>query len=1026
MVTSGSYMNSQQLVGRSEESAVLVSCLSAARDGGRSSALIRGRPGFGKTHLVVRFALEAQRRGVLVARCSLRISNRSTPYALWIRMLEDLLVTLEREPACDDPVSWVFEHGGAALGHIVPHLVRQETKPLASANLRGGIANELLRLFARVTARKPLLLLFDNLQFADESSLAVFADLCGSIKLQRDLTLCATVREPCDFSGSHLAEAMAGIINELEAFQLTLGPFTREEVAAYLVACGAEARGVLVEEVFRTTEGNPLFVSQFGTVDARGCRDLADELDPALTATVEERVLELFRLRMNELNETTRAVLCAASVLGGEFRFEEIAVAAGEDIGPETLEAPESLEAAVRQAVAHSFLEEVRGETPGFSLYRFHHELIRKAVAHTAASRVLQAAHRRMVTYLRGLESVERWEDGGELLGDLLSRGKRLALIGEHQVLSGCEDAVSEGIDLLLRAGECFLAGGAWEDAEAVFSRIRAEYAHSLSARARARVEYGLGKVRLYDGRKSESYPHLQAALEHFAAAGDTGHMTDVVLQPVHLDSGDAPYLELIRYALSALPASDPSRLRLEGYYAGALALVAGEYRRSLHILAEEVTPAALEAVNAADGMRARAFLGYLYVRVSRFSDAQRVLDQVKVQLSAGPDPVTTSIVLGSEYEMVRVAGTPGVAHDLLSKRLAAHETIGDRSLLADSLLRLGRLSLKDGDWSPARRYFDQALQQRADHAPTLSNLMLLECILGRYEAAEELLRRLRDLSEDHEPGPHVLFVAAASALTTAALFSRTDGDSSVAEAYLLGAWRMTRRVRGGSVEHPFITARRLVLSAVIAYYLRRSGESEELLSELSHLQHYNTIDPGHIERARGLLHYLRGSRERGEACLRRAASHFRKHHDLVRSVLVEYEYAVELRATDPSGAELRIDNLRSRCNDHGMVGFEERLLGRRCRTDSPDRPGSTAHSDAPHPAGQEQPLVRMLTVREREVLSLLAAGLSDKEIAAQLNISVHTASNHVRHILSKSGSSNRTQAVARLSGREAPEVTLP
>jgi DNA-binding CsgD family transcriptional regulator/tetratricopeptide (TPR) repeat protein len=1007
VVFSDSYMDALQLVGRSEESAVLASCLSAAAEGGKSAALIRGRPGFGKTHLLVRFAREAQRRGILVARSSLGISNRSTPYSLWIRTLEDLLVALERDPSRDDPASWLFGHGVAALSQIVPHLVRQDTAPIASVNLRSGVAGELLLLLARVAARRPLLLLFDNLQFADDSSLAVFGDLCSSLKLQRDLTLCATVREPYDSTSPHLAEAISGLMSELEAFQLTLKPFTPEEVAAYLAACGADAHPELVSEVYRTTEGNPLFLSQFGSIDARGCRDLTDAVDPALSATVEERILEYFRLRMNELNETTRSVLCAASVLGGEFGLAEIAAAAGEDIGEE------ALEVAVREAVTHSFLDDVPNGTIGPSLYRFHHELLRKAVIRTAAPRSLQAAHRRMAVYLRELEPAERRQDERVLLSNLLSRGKRIALIGDHLLLSASREAAPEGVDLLLQAGDCFLAGGAWEDAEAVFSRIHSEQVNSLSSRERARVEYGLGKVRLYDGRKLESFPYLEAALEHFAAAGETERMVEVVLQPVLLDTGHAAFLEILRRAITALAPTDTDRLRLEAYCAAALALVTGEYQRSARILTEQVTPTDLDALNAVDGMRARAFLAYLDVRVSRFAEARRALNQVEELLSANPDPVTKSIVLGTEYEIARDAGKVSVARDCLLRRLAVDEAIGDRCLLADSSLKLGRLALKGGDWSVARRYFNQALRYRTDHALTLANLVVLECALGRYDAAEELLRRLLEQSEAHRPGPHAVFLATASALTTTALFSSINGDPTVAEARLLSASRIVRRVQGGAVEHPFIATRRLVLSSVITCYLRRSGESAQLLGELSRVRHHNTIDSGHIERARGLLHYLRGSRKRGEACLRRAASHFQKRGDLVWGLLVEYEYAVELRTTDPVGAELRIDRLHSTCENYGMVGLVDRLLCHRRQVGSPEQ---SAYQAAPSFVGQEHPLLRVLTVREREVLGLLAAGLSDKEIAGHLNISIHTASNHVRHILAKSGSSNRTQAVARLS----------
>jgi DNA-binding NarL/FixJ family response regulator len=59
------------------------------------------------------------------------------------------------------------------------------------------------------------------------------------------------------------------------------------------------------------------------------------------------------------------------------------------------------------------------------------------------------------------------------------------------------------------------------------------------------------------------------------------------------------------------------------------------------------------------------------------------------------------------------------------------------------------------------------------------------------------------------------------------------------------------------------------------------------------------------------------------------------------------------------------------------------------------------------------------LTVREKEVLDLIATGATDKEIAAQLALSLHTVKSHVRSILNKTHAINRRQA-AKLAGHSA------
>jgi len=51
------------------------------------------------------------------------------------------------------------------------------------------------------------------------------------------------------------------------------------------------------------------------------------------------------------------------------------------------------------------------------------------------------------------------------------------------------------------------------------------------------------------------------------------------------------------------------------------------------------------------------------------------------------------------------------------------------------------------------------------------------------------------------------------------------------------------------------------------------------------------------------------------------------------------------------------------------------------------------------------------LSSREVQILVLVAAGLSNREIGERLVISEHTAANHVRSILRKTGCANRTHA---------------
>jgi NarL family two-component system response regulator YdfI len=73
----------------------------------------------------------------------------------------------------------------------------------------------------------------------------------------------------------------------------------------------------------------------------------------------------------------------------------------------------------------------------------------------------------------------------------------------------------------------------------------------------------------------------------------------------------------------------------------------------------------------------------------------------------------------------------------------------------------------------------------------------------------------------------------------------------------------------------------------------------------------------------------------------------------------------------------------------------------------------SEALPASPAPARAPDELAESLTRRELEVLQMLAAGLSNKEVASRLNISDHTVKFHVASILGKLGAATRTEAVS-------------
>ena len=125
---------------------------------------------------------------------------------------------------------------------------------------------------------------------------------------------------------------------------------------------------------------------------------------------------------------------------------------------------------------------------------------------------------------------------------------------------------------------------------------------------------------------------------------------------------------------------------------------------------------------------------------------------------------------------------------------------------------------------------------------------------------------------------------------------------------------------------------------------------------------------------------------------------------DRVRAMLADHDIAKVVLYTWDAPAEflddiaaMRIDGviLKSETGSRLVESLERAHRGERIGTDTANDPTAPT----------------VLTEREREVLALIAKGASNREIAAELYLSVDTIKTHVRHLFAKLGVANRTLA---------------
>ena len=116
-----------------------------------------------------------------------------------------------------------------------------------------------------------------------------------------------------------------------------------------------------------------------------------------------------------------------------------------------------------------------------------------------------------------------------------------------------------------------------------------------------------------------------------------------------------------------------------------------------------------------------------------------------------------------------------------------------------------------------------------------------------------------------------------------------------------------------------------------------------------------------------------------------------------------QHQYAIMLLARAQPGdrdrAMTMLDAALTTARELGMRALAARITG------------EVEQRGAPAPAALD--VLNGLSQREVEVLRLLAAGKSNREIADVLCISLNTVATHVRNILTKTGTVNRTEAAA-------------
>ncbi len=331
--------------------AALEAALASVRRGGPSAVLLGGEAGVGKTRLVSEFGRAAAAAGarVLTGGC-LELGTDGLPFAPFTAVLRELV----HEMGADAVASLLPGRTTRGLARLLPELGEPDTGG-DPAEARARLFEEVLSAIEQLTRHSPMVLVIEDAHWADRSSRDLLTFLIGNQRALSGLLIVVTYRSDELHRTHPLRPLLASLDRIAWVERIELPRLTRHDTDELAVRIlGREPAGDLAEELYHRSEGNPLFVETLLCCDGEVSRELPESLRDLLLESV------------RRLPEDTQEVLRMASAGGEATGHALLAAVAGLD--------DTALTRAVRPAVTANVLH------PRGSGYAFRHELIREAV----------------------------------------------------------------------------------------------------------------------------------------------------------------------------------------------------------------------------------------------------------------------------------------------------------------------------------------------------------------------------------------------------------------------------------------------------------------------------------------------------------------------------------------------------------------------------------------------------------------------------------------------------------------------
>jgi DNA-binding winged helix-turn-helix (wHTH) protein/tetratricopeptide (TPR) repeat protein len=559
--------SAEVFVGREGAIQMLEAGLSAARLGCGRMVLLVGEPGIGKTRLVQHFAARARQMGAvpLLGRC---VEGEGAPaYWPWLGIVRQYIETRDREH-----VRALMGAGGDDIAQALPELNRwlpglAAPPTISSTQARFRFYESMVAFLRHAAAEQPLVLMFDDLQRADQPTVRLLQFLAG--ELQDMHLLVVGTHRPMDAMPRRVVGDMLSELAQRDPSQcLQLEGLSRIEIASYLERMlVTPAPGSLVEALHEQTAGNPLFLSQIVSV-SRAAGAVPPPTGWDLRQVSRGRGLqEAIRRRLETLSTPCRTVLSAAAVIGHEFSMGVLAAV--------TDTPSDELLRLLGEAISAGV---VSASTAVLGRYRFVHGLLPDALYGRLSALEMARLHERVGLALEKLSGADV--------------EPQLAELAHHFLLAAPVGDIDKAVDYSLRAADRAVAQLAHEEAAMHFDR--ALQALALRPADEARVMgtlAGKGEALFaasdLEGSRA-AFERSAAIARKIGSAEGLARVACGIAMPRETARVDEGRIGVLEEAIRTLPADQALYPVLIAYLAKAL-LYAGQLERRVALAREAV-----------------------------------------------------------------------------------------------------------------------------------------------------------------------------------------------------------------------------------------------------------------------------------------------------------------------------------------------------------------------------------------------------------------------------------------------------